>query len=270
MIKKENYNFYDNIKLNSAGFSINRPILSDKINKTIKKFHVSNFNFILNDMKEENFKEKEEPKKNAYMNIPEKKENFIEFEADDDYLLSDNIENEYEFLGRKTKMKETIIEKDEIKESISKLKLLKIIEKYSYQNIFILLYKNFLSNKSGNDNYYNYNGAINQQILELIEELGLNKLLKMILSIGNERGEKIKLCFDCKEGDKTDSNNQDFQNNNKCLFNLAKSLEQDDIKEIINKNTIDNENYDKKNLKEKARSKLIGLLNEYTSRHNHE
>ena len=192
-------------------------------------------------------------------------------EVNNDYLLSNNIEDNFEFLGKKTKLEEKVIEREEIEENISKLKVLKLIEKYSYQNIFILLYKNFLSNKQhGNDFNYNSNEEINHQILKLIQEMGISKVLSIVLSIGKSRGEKIKLCFDCKEEDETDSNEKDCENNNKSLVNFAKMLEKEDIKDFINENNLDNEKNDRKNLKEKVRSKLIDLLNEYTSRHNNE
>ena len=270
MDKKENYNFEDNIKFNSANFSLNRPILSDRINNKIERFHVSNFNFTLSDVKKRNFEEKEKIEEKIFTNITEKDDTFIEIEVDNDYLLSNNIEDEFEFLGKKTKLNEAVIKREEIEENISKLKVLKLIEKYSYQNIFILLYKNFLSNKPGNVNYDNYNEAAKQEILKLIQEIGLNKVLSIILIIGKSRGEKIKLCFECKEDDKADSNEKDCQNNNKSLVNFAKMLEKDDIKDFINKNNLDNKKNGSNNLKEIARSKLIDLLNEYTSRHNNE
>ena len=270
MYKKENYNFDDTIKFNSASFSLKRPILSDQINNKNERFHVSNFNFTLSDMKKQNFEIKEKIEENSYMKFPEKKEEFIDIEVNNDYLLSNNIEDNFEFLGKKTKLEEKVIEREEIEENISKLKVLKLIEKYSYQNIFILLYKNFLSNKSGNVNFDNYNEAAIQEILKLIQEMGLNKVLSIILSIGKSRGEKIKLCFECKEEDETDSNEKDCQNNNKSLVNFAKMLEKNDIKDFINKNILDNKKSGRNNLKEIARSKLIDLLNEYTSRHNNE
>jgi hypothetical protein len=270
MFKKKNYNFNDTIKFNSANFSLKRPILSERINNKNERFHVSNFNFALNDMKKQNFEIKEIKEEKTEMKIQEQKEEFIDIEVDNDYLLSNNIENDFEFLGKKTKLKETGIEREEIEENISKLKVLKLIEKYSYQNIFILLYKNFLSNKPGNVNYDNYNETAKQEILKLIQEIGLNKVLSIILSIGKSRGDKIKLCFECKEDDKADSNEKDCQNNNKSLVNFAKMLEKEDIKDFINENNLDNEKNDRKNLKEKVRSKLIDLLNEYTSRHKNE
>ena len=271
MYKKENYNFDDTIKFNSASFSLKRPILSDQINNKTERFHVSNFNFTLSDMKKQNFEIKEKIEENSYMKFPEKKEEFIDIEVNNDYLLSNNIEDNFEFLGKKTKLEEKVIEREEIEENISKLKVLKLIEKYSYQNIFVLLYKNFLSNKqNGNDFNYNSNEEINHQILKLIQEMGLSKVLSIVLSIGKSRGEKIKLCFECKEEDETDSNEKDCQNNNKSLVNFAKMLEKEDIKDFINENNLDNVKNDRNNLKEKVRSKLIDLLNEYTSRHNNE
>ena len=100
--------------------------------------------------------------------------------------------------------------------------------------------------------------------------MGLRKVLSIVLTIGKSRGEKIKLCFECEEDDKIDPNEKDCKNNNKSLVNFAKFLEKDDIKDFINKNNLDKEKCDRKNLKEIARSKLIGLLNEYTSRHSNE
>jgi len=281
MDKIENYNCNEPIKFNSVNFSFKRPIFSEKINTKNERYHVSNFNFILNDMKEENIEEKEKKeekiKEKTCMKIPEKKEEFIDIEVNNDYLLSNNNENDIEFLGKKTKL-ETVQEKDEIEENISKLKILKLIDNYSYQTIFILLYKNFLSNKPEQDNFYKNNETVNQQILKLVQEMGLNKLLSIVLTIGKSRGEKIKLCFECKEDDETDTNEndndndneKDLQDNNKSLINFAKMLENDDIKEIVNKNRLDNENKDKNNLKEIARSKLIKFLNDYSSRYNNE
>ena len=229
-------------------------------------------------MKDENFeekeKEKEEEKKKeeAFMKIPEKKEEFIDIEVNNDYLLSNNNENDIKFLGKKTKL-EAVQEKDEIEENISKLKVLKLIDSYSYQTIFILLYKNFLSNKPEKDSLNNYNETANQQILKLVQEMGLNKVLSFVLTIGKSRGEKIKLCFECKEDDEVDTNEneneKDLIDKNKSLINFAKMLENDDIKEIINKNRLDNEKNDN-NLKEIARSKLIKFLNDYSSRYNNE
>lgn len=273
MDKIENYNCNEPIKFNSVNFSFKRPIFSDKINTKNKRYHVSNFNFFLNDMKEENIEEK--IKEKSDMKIPEKKEEFIDIEVNNDYLLSNNNENDIEFLGKKTKL-ETVQEKDEIEENISKLKVLKLIDNYSYQTIFILLYKNFLSNKPEQDNFYKNNETANKQILKLVQEIGLNKVLSIVLTIGKSREEKIKLCFECKEDDEADTNEnendneKDLQNNNKSLINFAKMLENDDIKEIINKNRLDNENKDKNNLKEIARSKLIKFLNDYSSRYNNE
>ena len=279
MDKTENYNFNEPYKFNSANISFKIPIFSERINTKNERYHVSNFNFILNDMKDENFeekeKEKEEEKKKeeAFMQIPEKKEEFIDIEVNNDYLLSNNNENDIKFLGKKTKL-EAVQEKDEIEENISKLKVLKLIDSYSYQTIFILLYKNFLSNKPEKDSLNNYNETANQQILKLVQEMGLNKVLSFVLTIGKSRGEKIKLCFECKEDDEVDTNEneneKDLQDDNKSLINFAKMLENDDIKEIINKNRLDNENKDKNNLKEIARSKLIKFLNDYSSRYNNE
>lgn len=271
MFKKENYNFNDTIKFNSASFSLNRPLFPDRINNKKERFHVSNFNFTLSELKKQNFEKKEKIEENSFMTFPQKKEEFIDIEVNNDYLLSNSIENDFDFLGKKTKLKEKTIEREDIEENISKLKVLKLIEKYSYQNIFILLYKNFLSKKqSGNDSFYNCNEEINQQIVKLIQEMGLRKVLSIVLSIGKSRGEKIKLCFECEEDDKIDPNEKDCKNNNKSLVNFAKFLEKDDIKDFINKNNLDKEKCDRKNLKEIARSKLIGLLNEYTSRHSNE
>jgi len=279
MDKTENYNFNEPYKFNSANISFKIPIFSERINTKNERYHVSNFNFILKEMKDENFeekeKEKEEEKKKeeAFMQIPEKKEEFIDIEVNNDYLLSNNNENDIKFLGKKTKL-EAVQEKDEIEENISKLKVLKLIDSYSYQTIFILLYKNFLSNKPEKDSLNNYNETANQQILKLVQEMGLNKVLSFVLTIGKSRGEKIKLCFECKEDDEVDTNEneneKDLQDDNKSLINFAKMLENDDIKEIINKNRLDNENKDKNNLKEIARSKLIKFLNDYSSRYNNE
>jgi len=278
MDKTENYNFNEPYKFNSANISFKIPIFSERINTKNERYHVSNFNFILNDMKDENFeekeKEKEEEKKKeeAFMQIPEKKEEFIDIEVNNDYLLSNNNENDIKFLGKKTKL-EAVQEKDEIEENISKLKVLKLIDSYSYQTIFILLYKNFLSNKPEKDSLNNYNETANQQILKLVQEMGLNKVLSFVLTIGKSRGEKIKLCFECKEDDEVDTNEneneKDLIDKNKSLINFAKMLENDDIKEIINKNRLDNEKNDN-NLKEIARSKLIKFLNDYSSRYNNE
>jgi len=278
MDKTENYNFNEPYKFNSANISFKIPIFSERINTKNERYHVSNFNFILNDMKDENFeekeKEKEEEKKKeeAFMKIPEKKEEFIDIEVNNDYLLSNNNENDIKFLGKKTKL-EAVQEKDEIEENISKLKVLKLIDSYSYQTIFILLYKNFLSNKPEKDSLNNYNETANQQILKLVQEMGLNKVLSFVLTIGKSRGEKIKLCFECKEDDEVDTNEneneKDLIDKNKSLINFAKMLENDDIKEIINKNRLDNEKNDN-NLKEIARSKLIKFLNDYSSRYNNE
>jgi len=280
MNKTENYNFNEPIKFNSANFSFNIPIFSKRINTKNERYHISNFNFILNDMKEEKLEEKEKEKEEekikeeAYMKIPEKKEEFIDIEVNNDYLYSNSFENDIKFLGKKTKL-ETVQEKDEIEENISKLKVLKLIDNYSYQTVFILLYKNFLSNKPEKDSLNNYNETANQQILKLVQEMGLNKVLSIVLTIGKSRGEKIKLCFECKEDDEVDTNENENENEkdlidkNKSLINFAKMLENDDIKEIINKNRLDNEKNDN-NLKEIARSKLIKFLNDYSSRYNNE
>ena len=165
--------------------------------------------------------------------------------------------------GTQTYDYDTIFNNKEINKS--KVIILKLIEKYSYQFIFNLFLKFCSINMPEIDN--EYDKEVDIQILKLIKELGIEKVMKIILSIGNSREEYIKYYLNENDSIKVkedqlydnDINNNVYNlneyneniiedNNNNNIIDLSDDEEIDNKKDIKdNDNNIDNKDIDKDN-----------------------
>jgi len=258
--------------------------INERAQKKMKNYKISSFNFILDEKKDDNsIKEMSETDKNKdlftttendrnivkhiYKKGNKKEEMWVLY--DDDIIKNEEKEkekvNENILLNKKTKTKtmEMGTQTEEIKNSNSnnnnnkndkknemraKLKVLRLIEKYSYQFIFNFLLKYFSQNYI--DNYINllYYKDINEDIIELIKEVGIQKLLSILLLIGNLRGEQINYIINQKKVNKELDNKKDNDNN---IINL----EENNI-EIIDDIDDDNNNFEL----EKEDDRKIGLI----------
>ena len=254
--------------------------INERTQKKMKNYKISSFNFILDENKDDSsIKEISENEKNKELLTTENDRNIVKHIYkkgnkkeemwvlyDDDIIKNEEKEKEKEkekvnentLLNKKTKTMEIGTQTEEIKNSNSnnnskndkknemkaKLKILRLIEKYSYQFIFNFLLKYCSQNYI--DNYINflYYKDINEEIIELIKEVGIQKILSILLLIGNLRGEQINYIINQKKGNKDDNKNEEIMilDNKKDNNNNIINLEENNI-EIID-DMDDNNNFE--------------------------
>ena len=234
-----------------------KPEINERAQKKMKNYKISSFNFILDEKKDDiiikeiNEKEKERELyttekdrnivKHIYQKGNKKEEMWVMY--DDDLMKNEEKPNENILLNKKTKNRcmeigtqteeteeiQNSYKNDKKNEMKAKLKMLRLIEKYSYQFIFNFLLKYFSQNYI--DNYINFLSYkdINEEIIELIKEVGIQKLLSILLFIGNSRGEQINFYINQKKDDKNeeivllDNKEDKLKGDNNNIINLEEN-----------------------------------------------
>ena len=172
--------------------------------------------------------------------------------SDNNIYLGKKVKKNYEKMdfGTQTYYYDDIISNKELDRP--KIIILKLIEKYSYQFIFHLFLKYCSSNIPEIE--YEYDKEVDFQILQLIKELGIEKVMKIILSVGNSREEYIKYytnendTIEVKEDQLYDNDNDNDVSKNNNIYNLNEDNENiiennNDIIDLSDDEEIDNKKH---------------------------
>jgi len=247
-------NEIDKIFRNQLFLLSNRtPSLSQRVTQKMKNYKISSFNFILDEVKNDTIKVIEEisingeDKKNQELSTSEtdKYDKYIEIERNE-------FNDTYDYIGKK-RMIEIGTQTEEMdnnkKINISKMKIMKLIDKYSYKYVFNLLLKN-CGNSVNNELENNSNKDANQQMVKLIKNFGIQNVMSNIILIGNSRGEQIDF-----------NNKKEYElEKEKKVINLDEELENKKI--ITNNGKIENNNFNGQiQLINNMKNKLFELLN---------
>ena len=220
---------------------------------------------------------------------------------------NDNLNNINNFLGKKIifeknsqkpnnyiKTEEFIDINNNGKLNVQKYMISKLIEKYSYKNIFNLFIKQYAKNIPEFNN--NYDKEIESILNVLIKELGIEKIMRILLSFSNSNDkyinyysnkkniEKIKeinnneikyviendnkLCLEEENKnleiiylDEEEDSNEEFKKTNNDLIYLNENQSEDMEKKhiIMNENNFDN--YINNNNEEALKNYLLNYLN---------